>query len=174
MELESQSVINPHNCYGNYAQLSKISPIKTWIKFITPLSSFGPSLECLVLESSQISWISPLSASLIFLDLALIIGPTRTCNGPFNGACWFSSNPSSNLSCPSEKSLGQYVFVKTQICLDKSVSLHTHPNFFKYGHVYIYNILKFKHITRIYIYIYIIDGGDFHPSNMNSIETFFL
>ena len=27
MELESQSVINPHHCYGNYTQLSKISPI---------------------------------------------------------------------------------------------------------------------------------------------------
>ena len=27
MELESQSIINPHHCYENYAQLSKISPI---------------------------------------------------------------------------------------------------------------------------------------------------
>ena len=27
MELESQLVINPHHCYGNYAQLSKINPI---------------------------------------------------------------------------------------------------------------------------------------------------
>ena len=27
MELESQSVITPHHCYGNYAQLSKINPI---------------------------------------------------------------------------------------------------------------------------------------------------
>ena len=27
MELESQSVINPYHCYGNYEQLSKISPI---------------------------------------------------------------------------------------------------------------------------------------------------
>ena len=27
MELESQSIINPHHCYGNYAQLSKISHI---------------------------------------------------------------------------------------------------------------------------------------------------
>ena len=27
MKLESQLVINPHHCYGNYAQLSKISPI---------------------------------------------------------------------------------------------------------------------------------------------------
>ena len=27
MELESQSIINPHHYYGNYTQLSKISPI---------------------------------------------------------------------------------------------------------------------------------------------------
>ena len=27
MELESQSVINPYHYYGNYEQLSKISPI---------------------------------------------------------------------------------------------------------------------------------------------------
>ena len=70
----------------------------------------------------------------------------------------FNGNSSSNLSCPLKKSLGLYAFVKTQICLDKSVSLHTHPNVFKHRHVYIYiyiyiyNILKFKHITWIYIY----------------------
>ena len=58
---------------------------------MTPSSSFGPSLECPVVESAQISWISPLSAFLIFLDLALVIGPTRTCNGSFNSACVFSS-----------------------------------------------------------------------------------
>ena len=56
-----------------------------------PSSSFGPSLESPVVESAQISWISPLSASLIFLDLALVIGPTGTCNGSFNSTCWFSS-----------------------------------------------------------------------------------
>ena len=56
-----------------------------------PSSSFGPSLLCPVVESAQISWISPLSASLIFLDLALVIGPTGICNGSFNSACWFSS-----------------------------------------------------------------------------------
>ena len=67
-------------------------PSIAWIKFITPSSSFGPSLECPVLKSAQISWISPLSASLIFLDLALVIGPTRTCNGSLN-ALWFSSFP---------------------------------------------------------------------------------
>ena len=82
MGLESQSAINP--CH-------KLRPIKAdqpsiaWIKFITPSSSFGPSLE-----STQISWISPLSVSLIFLDLALVIGPTGTWNGSLN-ACWFSS-----------------------------------------------------------------------------------
>ena len=89
MGLESQSTINP--CY-------KSRPIKAdqlsiaWIKFITPSSFFGPSLECPALESAQISWISSLSASLIFLDLALVIGPTETCNGSLN-ACWFSSIP---------------------------------------------------------------------------------
>ena len=56
-----------------------------------PSSSFGPSLESLVVESAQISWISPLSASLIFLDLTLVIGPTGTCNRSFNSARWFSS-----------------------------------------------------------------------------------
>ena len=87
MELENQSAINSRH---------KSSPIKpnqpsiAWIKFITPSSSFGPSLECPVFESTQISWISPLSASLIFLDLALVIGPTGTCNGSLN-TCWFSS-----------------------------------------------------------------------------------
>ena len=52
MGLESQSAINPRH---------KSHPIKanqpsiTWIKFITPSSSFGSSLECHVLESAQIS-----------------------------------------------------------------------------------------------------------------------
>ena len=52
MGLESQLAINPRH---------KSRPIKTdlpsiaWIKFITPSSSFGPSLECLVLELAQIS-----------------------------------------------------------------------------------------------------------------------
>ena len=84
---ESQLAINPRH---------KSRPVKVnqpsigWIKFITPSSSFGPSLECHALESAQISWISPLSASLIFLDLALVIGSTGTCNGSLN-ALWFSS-----------------------------------------------------------------------------------
>ena len=50
MELENQLAINP---------LHKSCPIKpadqpsiAWIKFITPSSSFGPSLECPVLESA--------------------------------------------------------------------------------------------------------------------------
>ena len=65
MKLESQSVINPRH---------KSRPIKldqpsiAWIKFITHSSSIGPSLECPALKSAQISWISPLSASLIFLE----------------------------------------------------------------------------------------------------------
>ena len=52
MGLESQSVINPHH---------KSRPIKldqpsiAWIKFITPSSSFGPSLECPALKSAKIS-----------------------------------------------------------------------------------------------------------------------
>ena len=52
MGLESQSAINPRH---------KSRPIKTdqpsiaWIKFITFSSSFGPSLECHVLELAQIS-----------------------------------------------------------------------------------------------------------------------
>ena len=68
MGLESQSAINPRH---------KSRPIKVdqpsiaWIKFITPSSSFGPSLECPALESAQISWISTLSASLIFLEIEL-------------------------------------------------------------------------------------------------------
>ena len=92
MELENQSAIN--SCH-------KSSPIKpnqpsiAWIKFITLSSFFEPSLECPTFESAQIYWTSPLSASLIFFDLALVIGPTRTCNGSLN-ACWFSSFPLSS------------------------------------------------------------------------------
>ena len=88
MGLKSQSAINPRH---------KSCPIKAdqssivLIKFIPPSSSFGPSLECPVLESAQISWINPLSASLIFLDLALVIGPTGTCNESLN-VLWFSSS----------------------------------------------------------------------------------
>ena len=87
MGLESQSAINP--CHKSHP-IKADQPSIARIKFITPSSSFGSSLECLVLESAQISWISPLSASLIFLDLALVIGPTRTCNGSLN-ALWFLS-----------------------------------------------------------------------------------
>ena len=88
MGLESQSTINPRH----KSRLIKADrPSIAWIKFITPSSSFGPSLECPALESAQISWISPLNASLIFLDLALVIDPTGTCNGSLN-ALWFSSN----------------------------------------------------------------------------------
>ena len=89
MGLESQSVINPRH----KSRLIKADqPSIAWIKFITPSSSFGPSLERPVLESAQISWISLLSVFLIFLDLVLVICPTRTCNGSLN-ALWCSSNP---------------------------------------------------------------------------------
>ena len=87
LELESQSAINSHH---KSCTIKPVQPSIAWIKFITPLSSFGPSLELPMLELAQISWISTLSASLIFLDLALVISPARTCNGSFN-ACWFSS-----------------------------------------------------------------------------------
>ena len=80
MELENQSAINSrHKSCPIKADQSSIA----WIKFITPSSSFGPSLAWLVLESAKISWISPLSASLIFLDLTLVIGLTGTCKDPW-------------------------------------------------------------------------------------------
>ena len=94
MELESQSVINP--CHKS-CPIKPDQPSIAWIKFIMPSSSFGPSLECPALESTQISWISALSASLIFLDLALVIGPTGTCNGSLN-ACWFSSKTKNHVN----------------------------------------------------------------------------
>ena len=87
MGLESQSTINPRH---KSRPIKADQPSIVWIKFITPSSSFGPSLGRPVLESAQISWISPLSASLIFLDLALVIGPIGTCNGSFN-TLWCSS-----------------------------------------------------------------------------------
>ena len=87
MGLESQSAINPRH---KSRPIKADQPSIAWIKFITPSSSFGPSLERPVLELAQISWISPLSASLIFLDLALVIGPTGTCTGSLN-ALWCSS-----------------------------------------------------------------------------------
>ena len=89
MGLESQSAINPRH---KSRPIKADQPSIAWIKFITLSSSFGPSLECPALELAQISWISPLSASLIFLDLALVIGPTGTCNRSLNGL-WFSSQP---------------------------------------------------------------------------------
>ena len=87
MEAESQSAIDPR--YKS-CPIKLDQPLIAWIKFITPSSSFGPSLECSALESVQISWIGPLSASLIFLDLALVIDPTGICNRSLN-AYWFSS-----------------------------------------------------------------------------------
>ena len=98
MELESQSVINPRH---KSCPIKLDQPSIAWIKFITLSYSFGPSLECPTLESAQISWISPLSASLIFLDLALVIGSTEHAMDPwmlvdshkiqiwFFNTCWF-------------------------------------------------------------------------------------
>ena len=51
MELESQSVINSRH---KSRPIKLDQPLIAWIKFITPSSSFGPSLECPVLESAQI------------------------------------------------------------------------------------------------------------------------
>ena len=50
MGLESQSAINPRH------KLRQIKPDQfsiAWIKFITPSSSFGLSLECPALESAH-------------------------------------------------------------------------------------------------------------------------
>ena len=80
MGLESQSAINP--CHKSRL-IKADEPSISWIKFITPSSSFGPSLECPALESAKISWIIPLSAFLIFLDLTLVIGLTGTCKDPW-------------------------------------------------------------------------------------------
>ena len=52
MGLESQSAINPRY---KLHQIKANQPLIAWIKFITPSSSFGPSLECPALESAQIS-----------------------------------------------------------------------------------------------------------------------
>ena len=50
MGLESQSAVNP--CHKSHP-IKADQPSIAWIKFITPSSSFGPSLECPVLESAQ-------------------------------------------------------------------------------------------------------------------------
>ena len=52
MGLESQSAINPRH---KSCPIKADQPSIAWIKFITPLSSFGPSLDCPALESTQIS-----------------------------------------------------------------------------------------------------------------------
>ena len=101
MGLESPSTINPRH---KSRPIKADQPSIAMIKFITPSSSFGPSLKCLAIESTQISWINPLSASLIFLDLALVIGPTGTCNGFINSTCWFSSFPLSSKGFELESS----------------------------------------------------------------------
>ena len=124
MGLKSQSAINPRH---------KSRPIKTdqpsiaWIKFITPSSSFGPSLEHPVLESAQISWISPLSASLIFLDLALVIGPTGTCNGSLN-ALWCSSKRLGNQCPPFQANVQEINKKKHSVAQEMSDSLKSISN----------------------------------------------
>ena len=52
MGLESQLAIDPRH---KSRPIKADQPLIVWIKFITPSSSFGPSLECPVLESAQIS-----------------------------------------------------------------------------------------------------------------------
>ena len=52
MMLESQSAINPHH---KLRPIKPDQPLIDWIKFITPSSFFGPSLEYSVLELAQIS-----------------------------------------------------------------------------------------------------------------------
>ena len=49
MGLESQSAINPRH---KSRPIKADQPLIAWIKFITPSSSFGPSLERPVLESA--------------------------------------------------------------------------------------------------------------------------
>ena len=52
MGLESQLTINPRH---KSRPIKADQPSIAWIKFITPSSSFGPSLERLALELAQIS-----------------------------------------------------------------------------------------------------------------------
>ena len=52
MGLKSQSAINPRH---KSCPIKADQPSIAWIKFTTPSSSFGPSLERPVLESAQIS-----------------------------------------------------------------------------------------------------------------------
>ena len=52
MEAESQSAIDPRH---KSRPIKLDQPLIAWIKYITPSSSFGPSLECPTLESAQIS-----------------------------------------------------------------------------------------------------------------------
>ena len=63
----------------------------------SPWSSFGPILYCIILGSTRIHWISPSSASLKILVLALIITQTGTCNGSFDNVQLFLSLNDTNL-----------------------------------------------------------------------------
>ena len=128
MELENQSAINPHH---KSRPIMPDQPSIGWIKFIIPSSYFRPSLECPILESAQIFWINPLSVSLIFLDFALVIGPTETCNGSFN-TCWFSSHLHKQLKTKpcNPKSLNQtnivFFFINHTLSALQSLSLLAH------------------------------------------------
>jgi hypothetical protein len=63
-----------------------------WIKIGSP--SFKPTLIVgLLFASSQVNCTNPCSASLIFLALDLVIGPSGTCKGSLRlGPPWFPSN----------------------------------------------------------------------------------
>jgi hypothetical protein len=71
-----------------FSYLAQSIALMTLIK---PWSSCGLILGSNNLESAQVSWIRPLSASLNLLALALVIGPTGTCNGSLGAAPLFSS-----------------------------------------------------------------------------------
>jgi hypothetical protein len=62
-----------------------------WIKIGSP--SFKSTLNVrLLLASSQVDCTNPCIASLIFLALDLVIGPSRTCKGSLRlGPLWFPS-----------------------------------------------------------------------------------
>jgi len=63
------------------------SPSWTWIRLIKACSLL---LQILLKSTlAHVSWRSPLKASLNFLALSLVSGPTRTSNGSFDG--WIAS-----------------------------------------------------------------------------------
>jgi hypothetical protein len=66
-----------------------------WIKISSPF--FKPTLIVgLLLASSQVDCTNPCIASLIFLALDLVIGPSGTCKGSLRlGPLWFPSKSQS-------------------------------------------------------------------------------